>query len=784
MKNNRFILGMILILATWATTAMAATEQQKLDAINNGLANLYATRQIYQQQGYDWVYWNYGGYEPAATGAVVLAFMSQKDKWGANAANYQTAVDKAMNYLLNVAATFTVGDPYVRDDGNNPCGSNSTCLGVYWPAANNEITYTTGLIAPAMALYAAGHANEVAITSGPLANLTWGEIAQGITNMFALIQSTANSGNKRGGWRYYYYYPGPGDSDSSTTQWAIISMIYNQTLGATTPQFVKDELKYWLAAVQYINTDPNDPNHIYNGVACYQPGVQPCDHSDTGGLLLGLKFVGYDLSNSQVQAALSFLNTNWAQDANNTWYGNFGHPYAMWSVYKGLEVTIGLDDTTHITSFLTTCGGPGNLPGSGICNWWEDYNEWLVTNQNLDGSWSGYVYWTGPLATAFNISILGATSIPTDIIPPVLTLPDNIAVEATAASGTTVTYTASATDDVDGPITPICTPASGGTFPVGTTPVNCSATDQAGNTASGSFTVTVVDTTPPTITVPGTITAEATGPNGATVTYTASATDLVDGSVPVNCTPASGSTFALGATPVSCAAQDKAGNTATGGFTVTVRDTTPPVLNLPAAITVTATGPAGAAVNYSAAATDLVNGALTPTCTPASGSTFPIGTTPVNCAVTDQAGNTVTGSFTVTVVGTTPPSTTLFSAFSVDKLGIDQRHKTFALFSKFTLGTSSNGIDPVKEPVTLTLANFTTTIPAGSFRKGHFGVYAFAGKINNVWIEALIAPLGGNRFGFQAAAYGANLSGTTNPVTVKLTIGNDSGTTSVNAIIR
>ena len=60
----------------------------------------------------------------------------------------------------------------------------------------------------------------------------------------------------------------------------------------------------------------------------------------------------------------------------------------------------------------------------------------------------------------------------------------------------------------------------------------------------------------------------------------------------------------------------------------------------------------------------------------------------------------------------------------------------------------------------------------------------FPGRFNNVWIEALIAPLGNNRFGFQAAAYGANLSGTKNPVTVKLTIGNDSGTTSVNAIIR
>lgn len=366
-------------------------------AIQKGLSYLYNTRQVNQKQGYDEVYWSYGGYEQAATGAVVFAMLSQKNLWETNAVEYQDAIDSAMNYLLSVAATFTVS---IRDDGFNPCGTD-TCLGVYWPAANNEITYTTGLIAPAIALYAADHANDVATPSGPLANLTWGEIAQGITNMFAVSQSTASSGNRRGGWRYY---PGNRDSDSSTTQWAVISMIYDQNLGATTPQFVKDELKYWLAAVQYI--DPTQS--AWNGVACYQPGVQPCDHSDTGGLLLGLNFVGYDQNNFQVQAALDFLNTNWTQTANGTWYGNFGHPYAMWSVYKGLEVTIGLDDTTYITNLLFgQCGGSSN------CNWWQDYNNWLVATQNVDGSWSGTDYWVGPLATAFNLSILGGVNIPT-----------------------------------------------------------------------------------------------------------------------------------------------------------------------------------------------------------------------------------------------------------------------------------------------------------------------------------------------------------------------------------
>ena len=71
-------------------------------------------------------------------------------------------------------------------------------------------------------------------------------------------------------------------------------------------------------------------------------------------------------------------------------------------------------------------------------------------------------------------------------------MPGNITAAATSASGAMVTYSASATDPVDGSITPVCTPASGSTFALGTTTVTCTATDAAGNESSASFTVTVV----------------------------------------------------------------------------------------------------------------------------------------------------------------------------------------------------------------------------------------------------------------------------------------------------
>jgi hypothetical protein len=152
---------------------------------------------------------------------------------------------------------------------------------------------------------------------------------------------------------------------------------------------------------------------------------------------------------------------------------------------------------------------------------------------------------------------------------------------------------------------------------------------------------------------------------------------------------------------VTCSSTDSHGNTGSATFTVTVRDSTGPVLALPANITVIATGPfshdseddeddghdehgsnhsfhgrkgfyfggywyrgrfytshvhgsnanyqAGAIVSYDTSGNDLVDGVRPVTCAPPSGSYFPVGTTTVNCSASDRSGNVTTGSFTVTV---------------------------------------------------------------------------------------------------------------------------------------
>jgi endonuclease G len=238
-----------------------------------------------------------------------------------------------------------------------------------------------------------------------------------------------------------------------------------------------------------------------------------------------------------------------------------------------------------------------------------------------------------------------------DVTPPVVTVPANITAEATSAAGAVATFTVSAVDQVDGPTSVTCTPPSGSTFSLGTTTVQCSSTDASNNTGNNSFQVTVQDTTAPSLSLPANIAREAAGPSGTLVTYTASATDLVDGSVAVSCLPSSGATFPVGTTTVNCSATDAHQNMRTGSFLVTIGDTTPPVLTLPANITTKATGPAGAVVTYTASASDLVSGAVPVTCSPASGSTFAVGVTTVHCSAMDARNNTASGSFTVTVQG-------------------------------------------------------------------------------------------------------------------------------------
>jgi hypothetical protein len=297
-----------------------------------------------------------------------------------------------------------------------------------------------------------------------------------------------------------------------------------------------------------------------------------------------------------------------------------------------------------------------------------------------------------------------------DTTAPELTAPAGASAEATSAAGAVVNYDVFATDLVDGAVAVSCSTPSGSTFALGLTSVACSATDAHGNTGHASFDVLVGDSTAPELTAPAGASAEATSAAGAIVNYDVSATDLVDGAVVVSCSTPSGSTFPLGSTNVTCSATDAHGNTGHAAFAVTVNDSTAPSLTLPGTITTAATSPEGAVVAYDATASDIVDGAITPDCSPASGATFAVGSTTVDCTAADAHGNSASGSFVVNVVvvGDTPPTLVVPSTIVVNATSPDGATVTYVV----TAADSGGGaLTPDCSPASgATFAIGTTTV--------------------------------------------------------------------------
>ncbi|MBL0090648.1 MAG: PEP-CTERM sorting domain-containing protein [Ideonella sp.] len=368
--RNRTVLAASVALALAAMLplrAYAATEAEKLAAINAGLVYLGTS----QNADGSWNTW--GGYNAAGTGSAVLAMLEKGNS--ETAGLYKTNVQSGLAYLFNSATKDSSGR-------------------IYW---SGEDTYQTGLALSAIA--STQTPTAIVGGSGPLAGLTYKQVVEGVVTYFKDGQ------NANGSWGYGANSGG----DNSTTQWPVVGLLFAQSkMGVAVDSSVVSKLSQWTSGIQNLSGNPST-NPAY-GASGYTNPYDYNDVSKTGGLLLELYAEGKGLSDSQVQAALGFINRNWVSGGNfagGPWDGNFGHPYAMWSVYKGLQVQLGLDDNSQITNLngvQLTDSGRG-------WNWYEDYSDWLVKNQLANGSWAGYSYWDGPMAAAWDINILLATEV-------------------------------------------------------------------------------------------------------------------------------------------------------------------------------------------------------------------------------------------------------------------------------------------------------------------------------------------------------------------------------------
>jgi hypothetical protein len=197
---------------------------------------------------------------------------------------------------------------------------------------------------------------------------------------------------------------------------------------------------------------------------------------------------------------------------------------------------------------------------------------------------------------------------------------------------------------------------AGNIFPVGTTIVTYTATAH-GSSGAATQSVTVTDTTPPTITAPANITTTAGSSCNATVSL---GSPVANDNCPGVTTSATRSDaqplaapFPTGTTTVTWKATDAHGSSATAAQTVTVNDTTPPIITAPPNITVTAgpscnatvsLGTPAASDNCASVTTSATRSDAQPLAAP-----FPTGTTTVTWKATDASGNSAPAAQTVTV---------------------------------------------------------------------------------------------------------------------------------------
>jgi Ca2+-binding RTX toxin-like protein len=245
--------------------------------------------------------------------------------------------------------------------------------------------------------------------------------------------------------------------------------------------------------------------------------------------------------------------------------------------------------------------------------------------------------------TSGNISQATQTVTIVDTTLPEIFAPTDIVVEATGLSSTMVELGEATARDIMGIASVTEYPSN--FFVLGETTITWTATDTSGNSASATQTITIVDTTSPSITAPGSITMEATSADSNMVILgNPVSSDLVDIPSISNNAP---NLFPLGETIVTWTAIDTSGNISQATQTVTIVDTTSPELIMPEDIMIGAFSLEKHVEIGEAQANDLAGSIIT--IINDAPNSFPLGDTVVTWNVSDEFGNSASSEQVISV---------------------------------------------------------------------------------------------------------------------------------------
>jgi hypothetical protein len=249
-----------------------------------------------------------------------------------------------------------------------------------------------------------------------------------------------------------------------------------------------------------------------------------------------------------------------------------------------------------------------------------------------------------------------------DTTPPSLTLPANVVVECGHSTLPAATGHATAIDACSTPtVTHTDTANLSGCSGSGTITRTWTAADACGNVSSGTQTITVVDATAPTLTVPRDVTIgchDSTSPaaTGQATAADACSTPTVTYADRASLNGCSGS----GTLVRTWTAADACGNAASGTQTITVVDASAPSLTVPADVVIECGHSTLPAATGQATATDTCSTpAVTYTDTADLSGCSGSGTLVRTWRATDACGNVASGIQTITVVDATAPTLTV-----------------------------------------------------------------------------------------------------------------------------
>jgi PKD repeat protein len=410
---------------------------------------------------------------------------------------YQDVVQRGLNFIFDQLSiqTLTVepaGDPCVGvpNDADKCKGLGQTSAFPTGYSTSIAVLAVTGANAPTRVVAGGLGANNGNFVAGK----TYAEVIQRQINTVvwgaADNASVCGSDFNRGGFRY-----GLDDcqSDGSAIGWAVLAMFDAAAAGATVPAFAATELAFVIA-----NTSCTAAN---GDIGLSYSGCGAGNVLRTGILLQALKFMNVAANDNRVVKATSFISNAWnafhpdgesfqcssAPTPNGPTTGsanNKGCAYAMFQVFKGLKL-YGIQTLPGVTR----AAGPGAILAG---DWYEDYRDYLIQNQQNPTTTSGG-QWASPQlfwSCCDDADVTGITALAELILSPVALITPTALVlaPATATNPVGTSHTVTATATANGQPVPGATI----TFTVTAGP-NQGVTGQAVTDANGQATFTYQD---------------------------------------------------------------------------------------------------------------------------------------------------------------------------------------------------------------------------------------------------------------------------------------------------